>query len=519
MSLDLPANCERIFELASPSTIYESLFLPSRIQSFNGGVKDWILKGASSIFPHKIAVINQLPEPIPSRLMDIFFSNYVVLSPVQWACYCLVEGAVYRSCQLLANAVEHKIEQQKWHPVVKFCMTGSVALLPLGLLYLLDMDATTITLIYLAKLGARGLLPLRQSNMVKELNLIVTNRKFTLPNFINQNIVTFVINVMSIEAYNLLLGGRDQYGPSFFCGSTLLESNITAFELSAHNLEKTYLDIFLNEFGWVLGKLTVDVLFILLAHANIVRDLRIPINSISFRPQKTHPIFNRPMGDTIEQHVPHTHQDTKKQVLRQEEPSVQSAAYMQSTAIQHPTKTQSRRSKKNIAASSSQASTSTVVEKPREIQRSKISIPGSVSGAFLVPLSHAIEGLPKNTWGIITCAGPSDILELHAKSLASSGYVKIGGQGSIKGLGTNKFGQMIYEIRPRNTGTRILGIARRGEQEIERVFKSHFDLNVSIELIGQMMGADQDEEIALVEFNHYVGKHLDDVALEMDEVQ
>lgn len=514
----MPEYCVTLSQFPAPQNSYETIFGATIAKQFGSNLNSLVYPYIAS-FSSKDILAHSI-STIPLNLLQLFESNYAIMSHYNYGMILAIDSAIYRSCQLAATAITHRIELTNWHPATKFCSSSFVTLLPLAVIYLLGFSSTEIVVASTLKIVASAILPVRHSNKVKELDLISTYRQFNLKNFIGQNALMGVRNFAATAFmdgtafFSLGISPFTPYPPEF---GVCIPDSTNDLEFYAHGYVNTPLTYLFDELAWMIGKIAVDVIFLLLAYASVVKDLRDPINSIWHRPKtyrfpKTPSRFNTLTQRTTNSSVSVRHSAATGEYENSMVDFVESTA--ESYKAPAPPKEKRRhKTDQNVAQASS---SNAIAETADVVERKALPIPNYARK--LEPLSHAIEGISKNVWGVVIYGNlqvEEEQIKDHMRSLGSGHIGLPGSSSAIKLLRkVENTPRKVYEVRPKNRGPRILGTEVRGEEAVYNLLKDYFGYERAIALTRQMREADGSGDMSLISFSYYtdhedINKNID----------
>lgn len=456
-------------------------------------------------------------------------NNYVVLSRYDYGCHLLISSIVYRACQLLATAVQHKIAQSNWHPVAKFVSSAAVLSMPVVVIFLIGAPHEEILFSFLVNTAASLFLPARGANFFREIDLVSQTRMVKFTNVVRQNFLSAIrgiaINGIVFDYFlKQFLKSRDQsstFSTNPWTSTDLMETSeqfgvIMHKEYKSGNLHSeagfglpptptTYVTYACAS---LIGKLLVDGTLMLLTRKKIagrtnsfrVTDLRRPFGPTPAKENKN--IISQPDStptkDTLSL-------DIIKDKLRLAHLSDNGSSSLVGSL---PTSSNNVPRQKQLTKVKTTAAKGDIVPIKKATaapskEREPIVIPGGSCTIF--PL---IEQGDSNIWGVLTCdvtGKKAQVFEPYLTSLATG---HIGNQRStIKSLGKGdkKYKDtLVYEIRPGSDGDRVLGILYRGEEAIDAALKYHFPYEIVLPLIDQMR--QPKKEVKLIIFDGKV-KH------------
>lgn len=504
---------------------------------------------------------------IEKEMASNFLNLLVVQSAFDHCCYLVVTSIIYRSCQLVAMAMQHKIAQTDWHPVTKVICSFAAFTLPVAIVYLAGGEYKGILLSTCLNTAA-GLLPTIATNFFRTIDLISPTRRFVKNHFILQNVKSSIrytlidfmvldrilgplleknylhrkvtgvyhydgplstINLNNIQSYTkffheiissdfkkaskLIFETLSLYYREVIVYNTPVYQTSVVYErsdgiLSAAGMPSTLLSHFIEVCASQLGRLVVDGIFILLNQRGIAKDLRDPINSM----------FSKPITNANNTKITSTPSSTNSSrivipdKLRQEkwkkhlEQNPSQAASQPNETDTHSSQSRKKTKATDTASSSHTTTTTTQETMTPQKEREPIHIPGYTR--TIVPL-HG-QGAQPNMWGLITYDlqdHDKQPLEPYLTGLISA---HIGNQTSaIKWLGNGrgKFeGKTLYEIRPKSLGDRLLGYVVNGEEAINNALQHYLPYEVTLPFFEQMQ--DENQPVSLIIFSEKL-KHED----------
>lgn len=517
-------HCEIFSRFPAPQSIYETIFKPTIVVPIGGRSSYFdsaIFKMVSSFSSYDEVqkyACKEYNQASFQSMLSLADESYRLLSNADWAIVMIGRSIVYRSCQLVVLAIQHKIALTNWRPATKFAISSVISLTPSVALSLLGGGVSRDVLI----MGAcRVIVPTlflsisrKMGNRAKEVDEISISQHFSLKGFIIQNLLTMTINLSTTPLL--------QFWYSVIHDKTIFYTHPVKFELcsyfdelkkvhyyvSGHGVVQTQITCVLREIGWMVGKIAVDALFIGLAWIGVVKDLRAPIYSIFRRPHKC---SKQPVISPLKV----VHKRAARQTTVAPLPS-SSLSRPSREADEEPflflpegTSTQYKRPVPHIKKKTKgKPSVSSIINDPETVApvKSEIELPGCVRN--LRKLEGPGLGEVRNVWGMISYGNLTLVdekLKFYVRSL-KTGHVG-GHTASIKKAGNGgKTGKQFYKIRPGSQGDRMLGRLIQGEAAIYERLKEIFPYQVAWDLICQMKDNSTDEKINFIDFYHLV-KH------------
>jgi hypothetical protein len=534
-------ECVVLAQLPTPNSLYETLFNPTMVLLKQN---HFILSAMASYRGKNIATY--MGTLVPNTVSPKMASYFLISSHFDFGFALAGYSLTYRISQLVATAIQHKIEQSNLSKNEKFWISGAVTALPLLMIYLVGGSCQEMAFASLVKVIASRLLPPVYSNPVKELDLISTTKNFTVTGFLSKNFLTIVRNIVTTA---LVMDGLVSF---FEVGKTSITELLTpptesiSFKICRHNRiyelvqEGPYshsllLVYFVDECAWMLGKIAVDGVFILLNQLGIVKDLRDPLGDL------LQPFFQRaPLKRrAVQAPVPHSatrirqfqrtgvpalpappvtvqppqapqNKSLSSKRLRRQAREKQLALAAQvpvdfpTTSHNLPTDDERLGPKTKVKTrGSSQVKASEV---PEEEVLSMITIP-NYPRKVVALWGQGIENVP-NVWGVISYGirGKEKYDVRSYMTGLNAGHVgPTGSHAVMKYLGkSRKTHQPIYSIRPANQEMRLIGELICGEEAVYDALKSAFGYERALALTHQIKN--NDEEMNLIDFR-FIATH------------
>lgn len=541
-------ECTVLAQFLTPKNFYETLFHPTTVLPKSG---HFILSAMASYMGKDSTTY--VGTIIPATLKPQVVSNLLILSRFNYGSALAGYSLTYRISQLVATAVQHKIEQSDWPKDKKFWISGAVTAMPLFMIFLVGGSWQEMAAASLVKVIASRLLPPVYSNPVKELDLISTTRNFSVTGFLSKNLFTITRNIVTTA---LVMDGLVSF---FQVGKTSITSLLTPptesiyfklcryseanrpYELvpegsCGHGLLFIY---FIDECAWMLGKIAVDGVFILLNQSGVIKDLRDPLGNLF------QPFFQRApqKGRQLQAPVPHSTARVRSfQRSRQQKgfaPALPAPHSTVQTPQELPNKTLSVKQLRRQTIEKQEASMACIpvdfqstahnVTDDAEIKSPKIKVKtrGSsqikvieaqeeivLPSLITIPnyprkvvalYGQGIESVP-NVWGVISYGirrkekynmTPyiTGLKARHVGPTASHGVMKYLGK-------SKKTHQPVYSIRPANQEMRLIGELVCGEEAVYDALKSAFGYERALELTNQMKN--ERGEMSLIDFRFMV---------------
>lgn len=508
----MPLDCITLYQFPLPQNLYETLFAPIRTAGLTGDLESFLNSFFSSfsmtdIRPNAVTYIPLNVEQSISKIVAL-------QSLYNMSCVAFFRAGFYRSCELLATAVQHKIEMTNLPSPIKFFTFTLLTLAPIGVSYYIGLPQTEMIYPSVFKIVVAMTCSVKNKNKIKELDLIVPGRQFSLKDFIIQNAVVairnrFIFYVCMMGAAILVryYTGLDSTFQLFSAEPLRIQkckelaSSARSFFRSAGGSSTLFINLFF-EFAWTMGKVAVDFFFILLAYIRMVGDLRDPINSLSLY------LFRAPLPQMAPQEqgqtvatipvVPALATDVTPPV--QVVPVVQvipvaSGSASAATPIEDQWTTVRRKAKriKNTASAAT---------------KQEVTVPSSPVAFITVPnyarrvVALSGTNIHMNLWGVITYRRPKKEQQPLKPYKDSLNGGNLGGQKSgIKylgdGIGIFK-NEKVYEVRPKSQEKRLLGVLVRGEKEVYRVLSEAFGYARALGIVQRMKK--NGEEINMIDF-------------------
>jgi hypothetical protein len=509
--------CRPIAEVFEPKSLYEAVFQPSVMRELSGGFGSYIWKKCASFSSESLEKYATLSSSYPlTEFKETIDYSYAIMSRFDYASQLAFYSATYRLCHLTTMAIQHKIEQTDWQLGSKFWISSAVSVLPLAVIFLLGGASSEIFIASMTKIVASYILPPVYSNLVKELDLIVKTRQFNIKGFLGQNTITAIRNlattIVVIDFFlGLILPVKDPTESVQFLSNTLsfhLCMSLTDPTPTVVGIDKgkpTLLSYFIDECGWIVGKVAVDGVFILLNRVGLVKDLRDPINSIFSsspfaqdtpaarrkikKPTPTHrpayaPIQYTALAPDLSAVVPDVDYDAN-------------AAIAPSSNRQAPIASRKIKRRHNTDP----APTTFAAPPAKTLTPTDIKIPNYPRKLVFLQ-GQGVQNIP-NAWGVITYGirdKEKQDLDPYITGLKTGHVGTANSKGVIKYLGkSKKTRQLIYSIRPANQEMRLLGTLIQGEETVYQVLKAAFGYERALALINKMKI--DNGEIHLIDFN------------------
>lgn len=512
-------DCYVFSRFPAPQTIYETFFSPAiviatiRSTYFNSALLKTVSSFAASAEVNKY-VDNKADPKILQYLLELVDSDYTLLSSANWALAVAARSMIiYRPCQLVVLAIQHKIALTNWQPLTKFAVSSFVALIPSTAATVLTAGAVSPELITIAMV--RVMLPhlflaisRKKSNKIKEFDEISVTKNLSLKGFIIQNAFTLMLNVGAVSllpAWHFLSSNKMMFFTApvqFEMCRYFIQGNKFGLFVLGEGTTQSMLTLLINEIGWVVGKIVVDALFIGLALIGIVKDLRDPINSIFARAKPyipglsvITPKANRPIKTNFPATLPGVAAPEGEKSAFPEEIA---AGYRPPPAPRARKKTKGK--DKLIDGEKARDE-----EKLNQLLR-VIEIPGTNSQ--LIKLEGPGLGKNPNVWGMISLNIVENKLGYFTRCLATSHVGKH--NSSIASLKNNekksdggKKSAKYYELRPTALDERILGRLIRGEADIYERLKEILPYEVALEVILKMKEnrMEENKDINFIDFS------------------
>jgi hypothetical protein len=517
--------CKIVATSPIPKTLYETLFQPTLAYT----PPNFILRTIASFTIDDIATTTRVS--VSPSVKQAITDNFVIMSQFNYGGVLAFHSISYRIGQLVATAVQHKIEQSSWSKNNKFWISSAVTLMPLAIIFLAGGSSTEMAIASLVKIAASYILPPLYSNPVKELDLISTARNFKLTSFLGKNALTAIRNLITttivIDCFiSMLATGKEQLSTNlfgqgnqsiFFKACFDNQDNLTM--LIGLGRSRTPFAYFIEECAWMLGKIAVDGVFILLNQLGVVKDLRDPLGNLLqpfFQsssqkrrpPQAAHFTVQTPEKP---QHKKLSAKQLRRQAIAKQEASAARVPVDFQPTTHHLTDNAERKSPKIKVKTRGSSQVEVIEAQERVVLPSTLTIP-NYPRKLVALYGQGIESIP-NVWGVISYG----IRKKEKQSMMpyitglKAGHVGPSGSHAVmKYLGkSKKTHQPIFSIRPANQEMRLLGELVCGEEAVYDALKSAFGYERALELTNQMKN--DREEMSLIDFRFIVShKQIND---------
>jgi hypothetical protein len=503
----------QVITFPTPSSYFEQLFYPTLAPVH----PSFTFKTLASFSARDIITYTGIS--ISAFVSQAIDNNFAIMSKFDHASALLIFSLAYRIGQLVAIAIQHRIEQGEGSKYNKLLASGGVILLPLAIIYLVGGSPSEMIFASLVKIAASYVLPPLYSNPIKELDLISTTRHFHLKNFLGKNMLMAARNLFTSAividcAIGILVHGENflriillDQGAKTLMFETCFDQQGKLTMVAGFGRATTTLTYFVDECAWMVGKILVDGVFILLKYAGSVEDLRDPLRN---KVKNLFPSFNRrkflqahilqnapaPLGNAHATQKKHT----KTALMRQSAKNTSTSGLIEQSSVSKSTENKVSIPLRAKVKTRGSAQAQPVHTQEKVILPLTINIP-NYQREVVALQGQGIEKMP-NVWGVMSYGirnkekhevGP------YMDSLRTGHVGSAGSQGSIKYLGKNKkTNQIIYELRPAQCEKRMLGTLVRGEEAVYDALKSAFGYERALELTDQMRQADQ--EMTLIDF-------------------
>jgi hypothetical protein len=286
-------TCIKIIEFLAPRNFYEYLSYPNSIHSkfnhFFGDIKSVTTSFNEENIKQYTSYINPV---LYEEYKDAIGRDYTVSSNYDMGCYLAICSMFYRALSLTAASLQHKIATMPWQPHNKQWISTIVGYMPLALVYISSGPSSDILVACLVEKAVCGALSISTTQtarsirkFVEEIDVIVKKHPFSVKDLVKQNMIVLARNLSltlfivpylinsSIQFLNDAIGKE----PSGHFHESAASVEICHSSIIAYSKIPTVYENVANDVVWVGGKLIVDLFIILLHKANVVEDLRYPL--------------------------------------------------------------------------------------------------------------------------------------------------------------------------------------------------------------------------------------------------
>jgi hypothetical protein len=428
---------------------------------------------------------------------------------------------IYRVLNIVSISAQHRIANAKWQIGAKILATSAIAILPYIIMGKIGYNGSELFLSSALRVVSSLVLPIMYSNFLKELDLISATRNFNIHDFIKRNTLTawknLLTTILIVDGFRWIYGMPVYYNDFLreragfdLC---LLGENRSLIAVIGYNLSAFPIHYLIDELGWSLGKVVIDLGIVAFNRIVIKKDLRDPINS--FIEGAMLEGYTMTELQSVRENVAVKNTRIKVRGRNKQNRDIRQEAYVNQSnmfVLDQITQTYtgatathiiaSEQSDKNILVHANTVDPEKIeevvvdIKDKIKVKRNKIifdkeeekELPQRNSRRFeikfddhearLVPLSGATINI-NNLWGVIS-QSPKEKLHKFQRSLSSG---NIGNKNSaIKYLGKDKKNEHIFEIRPCGNDDRIIGKLVRGEDRVynalTRIFNYERVLNI-----------------------------------------
>jgi hypothetical protein len=438
------------------------------------------------------------------------------------ATYLCAVGMIFRLLNLSTISIQNNFYRKNWSTQAKVLASTSIGMLPFFIMDTLGYSSQQIAIAEIIRICSVYLLPYVLGNWLKELDIISPTKTFSLVNYLAINGKHYFKNLCSsilyshvwyyIDAQRELLKYEEvlrdfakKEVAGVFIGS--LSSSSVAMN-TVNNANVLIPKLFTDEFGFILGKIFIDLSIVLLAKFGVIADIRDPFNFL-FRKNAAQKNKSTSLPAKILEDIIETQAEQKKESEQlitsssansSSNPRVEEADTSYGAHHFAPEQSTKKRGKK-VHSPVEDDNKSDFIKKAPEYYRRAFTHP-SLPNHKITPLHGTI--LQGNIWGVITASNCGSNFNLLERSLEIGA---IGQSSNIKYLGKGgNTSQHIFEIKC-SKDARLLGYYTQEERGIYDGLKNTFGMDNAQSIIDRARG--ESENLGFICFSTYVAKHGD----------
>ena len=379
-----------------------------------------------------------------SRLVD----SFSVLSPVQYMIYMFATSIIFRFLEIVSTSMLNTLDKKNWNVFKKSAATVLIIGLTYGLtwyisgyhvqrLFLIDQLINFISHA-LNNANAFG-----WSNRLRELKVLSTTKYFNFTNTFSRELLSSLFNAIIIDLWRKT--------PTIYDTLNFPKDDLSALRL-CHNFRLIHItqssasrnaQFISNEVAWLGGRMLTNLVFAMIQKFGGINDLRTPFDGLKRNKVRSTPAEIRalvksdcktPTGSTTTR--------PKRSTTVSTDPTKR-ATQQAFTPPVAPARAAGKAIDRQYVGVE-EVNQQLVPAEQTTVPHEAFTIPGHPYSA--TPLSGSVPNL---TWGVVGRSSNRN-WDQFANTLASSGNV-------APGAGIKSIGDGTLEIRPRNTGNRLLG--------------------------------------------------------------